>query len=378
MKKIPQLLIGLCLIVALAACAQPTPTAQPTALPSPKVEFTNTSVPTVMPPTTVPTHAPTLAPTAPQPTQEVQAGGTPAITDQKGLYQVTRQISLPGSRRIVWASDGKSLAVLSDNQVTLLDAQTLTVLATSTVPNIILDFSSDGKTLLTTTDQQNVTLLDVTTGQQHSYNTGSVFNGASFSPNGSLFVTAAMDNWKGSIFDSSTGVLDKELTGFETAAPVYSVQFAANAVDLVWLARGTVQLQDIASGQLAASIGHEDFVNTLATAHNQRLLVTSAAGTIGEDFVPALFVWDPDTGEKLLAMQVSAPVYSLDFSTDDSLLAAGNSDGVTIYTTSDMNQETILPVQASGVADARFSPVDHSLASLDGNGTLSIWEPVTP
>ena len=337
-----------------------------------------------------------VIPTAPQPTAEIKiepsATAEPAPTETASLeptaeptaavenlpaplFSALISSSQPNFSRMVWSADGKSLAMLASDHMVVLDAETLQQIYAFANPSImILDFSADGRTLLTTTDQQNLTLIDLSTNQTRTIDTGAQFVTASFSPDGSLILVGTADNWKAEIYDAASGSLRLELTGFETAAPVYSVRFAENVTDVLWVSRAEVQLQNIASQELMPALSHEDFVNAVARAHSLDLIATSAAGTIDGNMLPIVHIWDAATGEKLLQMQMPQAVVALNFSADDAILAAGAADGVHLYKTADMSEAGIITDQNNGVADVRFSPADNRLAIVDGDGILRLYQ----
>jgi len=59
-----------------------------------------------------------------------------------------------------------------------------------------------------------------------------------------------MNDLKVSLHNLPDGSEAKVFEGFQTAAPVFDVEFAGNSKTLVWHARATIQLQDIASGTM--------------------------------------------------------------------------------------------------------------------------------
>lgn len=363
-RSLPFLLTGLCLI--LAACRViPEPT-----------ETTEKNEPTLMP-TTVPAVASTqpveptaqALPTATQPT---------TVQETSSYFELAHQSSQPNFSRIIWSQDGTLIGLVSAENVSVLDSQTLSLLYSYSDPDVlILDLSSDGHTLLSTIDQQTLLLTDLRTGDSRSIDTGSMIVSASFSPEGSLILVGTTDNWKAKIYDTTSGELRKELSGFESAAPVYSVRFAENVLDILWISRGEVQIQNIASGELKPAFSHEDFVNFVTRAHTLPLLVTASSAAVDNEFVPILDVWNPDSGEKILEIKLNQAAYSGSFSKDDNLLAVGTADGVHIFKTSDMSELSLLSDHTNGVVDTRFSPSDDHLATLDGNGELRIWQLVT-
>lgn len=83
---------------------------------------------------------------------------------------------------------------------------------------------------------------------------GEQFTEGIFSPDGQTFAVSPLMEIAATLWDTSTGREIKKLTGFKTAAPVYGFTFGPYGRTLIWRARATVQLQDIASGRLGTRV----------------------------------------------------------------------------------------------------------------------------
>ncbi|MEN4013792.1 MAG: hypothetical protein ROW48_17275 [Bellilinea sp.] len=320
-----------------------------------------------------PTLTPTLSPpptVTPLPTDTPEPSPTPAT-----LFQSAGQTTLSGARRLVWSNDSQSLAILAESGAALLSIPDLATLFTLNDPALgsLLDFSPDGRALVSTSDQQTLILTDITNGVQRTLSPGFLIAATHFSPDGTFLLVASNEEWAANLYDAHSLEFRKKVTGFETAAPIYDVRIAENILDLAWSARATIQLQNIPDETLYPALSHEDFVTAFARARGEPLLVSAAGGTINNQFAPILFVWDPTTGEELLRLEQDAMPYSLEFSWDDRLLAVGLADRVDIYTTSDMNRVETLTGHAESVISARFSPDGRWLATLDSTGGLRLW-----
>ncbi len=327
-------------------------------------------------PTPEPTLTPTLTLAVPSPTPTTPAPSpAPLLSSEQGLFVQDGQANLPGARLVIWSNDGLTLSLLAQNSLQILDSSSLEVIHTFSDPDLdyILDFAADGRTLAVANADKGIDLIDAYSGERRSLQPGVPFISASFSPEGSLLVLASIDEWAAHIWDVASGGERLVLTGFETAAPVYQVRFAANVVEMLWIARGTVQVQNIATRQLYPPLGHEDFVTALAMANNEPLLVTAAGGTIDGEFSPLLYVWNAHTAEEYIRIRTDQLAYSLHFSPDDRFLAAGEGPDVILYTAADMLEADRLPGSTAGVVDVRFSPDAARLAVLDGDGRLQIW-----
>lgn len=342
-------ILSLLLLLLLTAC-----------LPSaPKQPLTPTPTLTV---TVIPPPPATLTPSpSPTPARHFQPAGQTTLLD---------------AQRLIWAKDYPTVAVLGSQNVTLLSIPDLQPLFSYNNPVLgsLLDFSSDGRTLLSTTNQLTLTLTDITNGEQRTLTPGFLLGGAHFSPDGLLLVIASNEEWAAHLYDASTLEFRKKITGFQTAAPVYDVRIAENILDLAWSARARIQLQDIPSETLYPPLDHEDFVTSFARSRGDTLLVSAAGGTMDQEFTPLLFVWDAVLGQELLRLRQDAMPQSLEFSWDDRLLAVGVDSRIDIYTTHDMNILETLSGHQESVISARFSPDGRWLASLDSTGLLLLWQ----
>jgi WD40 repeat protein len=197
---------------------------------------------------------------------------------------------------------------------------------------------------------------------------------ADFSTDGSSLLTTSMDTIMVTLWDVNTGDVQSSLDSFETAAPVYTAQFGADGQHIIWVARATVQLQDIATQEMSPVMSHEDFVSSLALAPNGSQLATAAAGTIGDEFTPALFLWNPVSGELNSVLSNPDAFGAVTFSSDSSLLAAASGSTIFIWDAATYSQIAAIPTDGEPIAILAFSPDDTSLASVDLSGSITLWQ----
>jgi len=113
----------------------------------------------------------------------------------------------------------------------------------------------------------------------------------------------------------------------ESIPALSQVVFSPDWSQVAWVARNTVQLMQVASGELGPAFQHEDFVNGISWSPDGSLLASAAAGTINDQFSPVAEFWDPQAGELVNTQALSEPVGSLGFSPDGSLLAILDAQG---------------------------------------------------
>jgi WD40 repeat protein len=198
--------------------------------------------------------------------------------------------------------------------------------------------------------------------------------GVTFSPDGKTFSLTNGDTMSVDLYTLSQSSDPYPLTGFTTAAPVFDAGFAGSANTLVWHARGTIQLQDIASKSMGASFSHEDFVTAFTLSVDGKVLASASAKIINGDYKPAVILWDAASGSELKTLVLENPATSLSFSPDGSLLAAAAGNDVQIWDTTSGTQITNLTGHSGAVNLAAFSPDGRSLVSVGGDNQLMLWE----
>jgi WD40 repeat protein len=201
-----------------------------------------------------------------------------------------------------------------------------------------------------------------------------MLGGATFSPDGKYFTVTNYDDMKVSLHNLPDGSEAKVYDGFTTAAPVFDVGFAGAPGVLVWHARATIQLQDVASGAMGKSFEHEDFVGSFTLSADGKVLASAAGKTINGNFVPAVTLWDTASGNVLQTLQLANPAMGLSFSPDGSLLAMGVGNDVQVWEVASGKQLATLTGHASSVSLVAFAPDGKSLASTGQDNQLILWQ----
>jgi WD40 repeat protein len=97
---------------------------------------------------------------------------------------------------------------------------------------------------------------------------------------------------------------------------------------LAWVARSTVQLMDVETGELGVTLEHEDYVNAdVSWSPDGTLLASAAAGTVNGQFSNAIYIWDVNNTNPLNTLVVDNPIVEVAFSTDRVELASLTSNG---------------------------------------------------
>ncbi len=149
-----------------------------------------------------------------------------------------------------------------------------------------------------------------------------------FSPDGATLAGADLTNFKVHLFDLASGEEVRSLIWTEHASPaLYGVEFSPDWKYLAWVARGSVMIMDLESGEPLANLEHEDFVSAYTWSADGQLLATAAAGTLNGEFSPMVYLWEANSGALVNQLAQQASVLSMSFSPDGRELAVLTSGG---------------------------------------------------
>jgi WD40 repeat protein len=376
--------LALPMILFLSACTAPTPTTAPpgisTETPAPPLQTIRPSdTPTKpKPPSTSPTQTsratntetPVITSSPTVETSTAQATPERVIIEpgNAASLQVVNSVVESETTSFVWMPEGEELALAKQTQVLLFDlpdtkdvaeiaADQPTYLAASPDRNQLawgtqdnkvqlwhaagdeetitlqvrdsavtsLTFSPTGEDLAASVYDRQVFLWDAASGEQKvSWEFPYFLTNLSFSPDSARLAGADPENFTVHIWDKTSGDQLSELAWTDHASPVlYGAFFSPDWKTVAWVARGTVQLMDVASGDLGPALQHEDFVNAdVAWSPDGTLLASASAATVNGEYVPVVIVWDAQTGEKIQTLPHEQPVISLAFSPSGRELAS--------------------------------------------------------
>ena len=306
-----------------------------------------------------------------------QPGAAAITADNAAGLAVVRQTQLSAPYEITWSPDGSALLILEGGGAARLDARTLkpTEKLEFEMPVMFASTSPDGETLAYSEDGSRIAIKNIRKMEAAiSIDPGETIGGLDFSPDGQTLLANSMEAFSVLLWDAGNGSDSGRLTGFETAAPVYSVRFGEDGNHILWIARGTAQSQQITGGQMGPEISHEDFISDAALSPDGKVLAAAAAGTVRGEYTPALFLWDAANGDALGVLPYSESFGRVAFSPDGQLIAASNGARITIWDVADPKLVAELDSNADIIRALAFSPDGATLASAAGDGTLALWQ----
>lgn len=280
--------------------------------------------------------------------------------------------------RMVWNETGNVITLVTKNSV-----ENVVV----SEPSAAESFQLGEKTYTLTTvsdagvaaalsdDRETIYLFDPESSDKalRTITPGFTVLSVSVSKDGSRVLADSADQIRTVVYDAADGSVVHDLTGFETAAPVYDSSLSADGKAVLWHARGTFALQNIADNSFGKTISLWDFASAYELSPDNSLL---AVGIINDDYENgAVLFFDPVSGmEKGRAVLGKTSPYELSFNTDGSVLWAA--DAETVYKLDPMTfavdaQVTIVETGSeTRISRIASAPDGKSAAVLLNNGDL--------
>ena len=267
---------------------------------------------------------------------------------------------------MAWRSDGQAIFVASRQAIYVLQAtaDTLTSVLAVPEPAFVLAVSSDGKAAVAN-DPHTISIVD--TGPDTVLKTLTIdgtLTAAHFSPDGKVLAVTLADSITTQIWDVAQGLKAEDLSGFETAAPVYSVKFGPAGRSLIWYSRPKAQVIDLVTAQLGPSVMEADFISAIALSPAEKVLAT-AAGI-------SLTLWDLENADVLDVYDLPGAATDMAYTPDGKLLFIATNSGITGLELPLLTPAGEIPGAVQAIAVA---PAGDGLASVSRDGVVSMYRP---
>lgn len=316
------------------------------------------------------TAEPTLDVSYPSP-QETE----PPFNGNLTPLELYSEITLDNPARIMWCTDQSCLSIIGYDYFKIVSFPGFTDLYSYNLieGETFLDVSPDGKSYAITNNNEDIIIRNWETSSEEIIPTGVSFMNGEFSPDGKKILVTKMDEWGAPVFDVESTQLITTLTGFETAAPIYDVRFGQNNDYAIWIARGTIQVSEIATNQIYPAIHHQDFITGFDLESSGTYLVTAAAESINNDYLPTIFIYDFKTGEVINKFNTEKSIYALTISPDGSKLAYSTGDSISILNINTKDIFTHFVSENEAISQLSYSPDGNLLVSIGEGINLKIF-----
>lgn len=329
-----------------------------------------------VPPAASPTPSPGGSPT---PGATATATGAPITAANASTLKLAGTFAGSEVQRLVWATDGR-LFVVGVRAVDAVDPSTGNGkrLLAVTAPDRLLAVSPAGIAVVAGAQGAPVRLVSVANGQTlANLAPGGLVNSATFY-RGTRLALVAGDRIAVTLWDTGSGQKLGELTGFQTAAPVYDAVLSEDGARAAWVSRATLQFSDPNTGAfLPRAAGFEDFIGAYTYLPDGRF-VTTTADSAGGALVGRVQIWDPATGAEVLRFSTPSLLLTLAASNGapSAVLLATGGDGIRFWSATDGKQVAAIDAATAGrVSRASFAPDRTALATVSDGGSVRFWRP---
>ncbi|WP_375328825.1 NACHT and WD repeat domain-containing protein [Microcystis sp. BLCC-F210] len=231
-----------------------------------------------------------------------------------------------------------------------------------------VNFSPDGKTLVSGSVDKTIKLWNVETGQEIRTLKGhdNFVTSVNFSPDGKTLVSGSVDKTI-KLWNVETGKEIRTLKGHD--GYVSSVNFSPDGKTLVsGSVDKTIKLWNVETGKEIRTLkGHDGYVSSVNFSPDGKTLVSGSWQTIK--------LWNVETGEEIRTLRGHDSGFnSVNFSPDGKTLVSGSNDStIKLWNVETGKEIRTLKGHDSYVNSVNFSPDGKTLVSGSIDTTIKLW-----
>ena len=278
---------------------------------------------------------------------------------------------------VQFSPDGKKIVTFSDDKTAKIwDVITGSILADLTGHTDYVkcgQFSPDGKKVVTASDDSTAKIWDAVTGKLLIDLKGhkGYISTVQFSPDGKKVVTASGDT-TAKIWDAATGKLLLDLKGH--FAQVNNVQFSPDGTKVVTASEDrTAMIWDAATGKLLKElIGHKGPVHSAMFSPDGTKIITASYDRTAK-------VWDAVAGMLLFDFKGHTnDVNAAEFSPDGKMIVTASADKIgKVWDAATGRLLVDLKGHTGNIVAAQFSPDNKKIITAAWDFTAKEWDAVT-
>ncbi|BAG03646.1 hypothetical protein [Microcystis aeruginosa] len=271
-----------------------------------------------------------------------------------------------------FSPDGKTLVSVSrDNTIKLWNVETGEEIRTLKGHDGVqsVNFSPDGKTLVSGSWDNTIKLWNVETGEEIRTLKGhnGPVNSVNFSPDGKTLVSGSGDKTI-KLWNVETGQEIRTLKGHDNS--VISVNFSPDGKTLVsGSGDNTIKLWNVETGEEIRTLkGHDSYVNSVNFSPDGKTLVSVSRDN-------TIKLWNVKTGKEIRTIK-GHDIYfrSVNFSPDGKTLVSGSGDKtIKLWNVETGTEIRTLKGHDWFVNSVNFSPDGKTLVSGSNDNTIKLW-----
>ena len=351
-----------------------TDTPAPTEIPTETLPPLPTSPPLA---TYTPTDEPTAEPTITATQEPESSVSGPLSIDNIDRLQMTLLAGQENIRDIAWfTSPQPSVGYYFEGSLTIISPATNEESLKVILPEeyYVFDISPTGNLIACTDDYERILLLSATTLEQVAeINPENFVSNAHFDLSGTKLLITSMDVITAIEANALTGEIIKSHAGFSTAAPVYDAVFDRYTENIIWFARGRMQLQNPINGRLSSDFAHEDWINAFAISPDGEHLAVATAKSFEDDFSAGIQLWHTSTSMALDFLQTDNMPVELFYTPDGSLLVGTDGPRLKFWNATTGELELEISNHVEAIYKASLSPEGDAILTVSNDGQVILW-----